>query len=289
MPDCAAKLTGILLGTVVLALFACINHICFFVKNERWQYGIRDNVIWWDSPYWPRSAGFVLLDNVCKVRIRAGTGNLQVTLRDGSTQRIPWNAWPPAEEQLRDILTQHYPSVAIEFIERNEGSGISDVRSGPFRQKGPTAAASFSANRSSWPFRSPSRISAPAPPPNGHRRGRTVRAKCPAMRLPSSGRGAAHSTVSSRGWPWLSGQIRSSSRTRPKIRKTCPARMIGVPTVQRSRRPVPIDQPIRPRPQMEPVVPSHKASQASTASTRSPGARFFAALRSPLRLPGGSP
>ena len=126
VPDWWAKLAGIFLGTFgAFVLAACICHIYFFVKNERWQYGIRDNVIWWDSPHWPRFAGFILLDNVCKVNICARTGKLQVTMRDGSTQRIPWNAWPPAEEQLRDILTQHYSSVAIEFTERTDGGGMS--------------------------------------------------------------------------------------------------------------------------------------------------------------------
>jgi hypothetical protein len=123
VPDWRAKLTGIFLGTVgVFVLLACISHILSFLKNERWQYGIRDDVIWWDSPYWPRSTGFIPLDTVCKLIIHAGTGKLLITMLDGSTKRIPWNAYYPAEEQLRDVLIQHYPSVAIEFTERNEGS-----------------------------------------------------------------------------------------------------------------------------------------------------------------------
>jgi hypothetical protein len=94
-------------------LFWCFSCIYGFVKNEVWRFGIRDDVIWWDSPRWPRSAGFIPLNDVCKVTIHEGAGRLIITARDGTSRRIPCNA----SRQVQAILNEHYPSVAIEFIE----------------------------------------------------------------------------------------------------------------------------------------------------------------------------
>ena len=95
-------------------LFWCLSYIYGFIRNEVWRFGIRDGVIWWDSPRWPRSAGFIQLDDVCKLTIYEGGGKLRVTTRNGMTRRIPCCA---AAEELRAIFREHYPSVDIEFIE----------------------------------------------------------------------------------------------------------------------------------------------------------------------------
>jgi|SRR5208283_443351 len=94
-------------------LFWCFSYIYGFIKNEVWRFGIRDGVIWWDSPRWARSAGFIQLDDVCNVTIYEGEGKLRVTTRDGMTRSIPCCA---AAGKLRAIFREHYPSVAIEFI-----------------------------------------------------------------------------------------------------------------------------------------------------------------------------
>jgi hypothetical protein len=95
-------------------VFLCFSYIFGFVKNEVWRFGIRDDTIWWDSPRWPRSAGAIPLDDVCKVTVYEGGGKLEVTMWDGTTRRISCCA---AAGKLRAILSEHYPCVAIEFIE----------------------------------------------------------------------------------------------------------------------------------------------------------------------------
>lgn len=99
------------------ALFRCISRIYAFVNNEVGRFGIRDDVIWWDSPRSPRSAGFIPLGDVCKVSIYEGSSKLRVTMRDGTIRRIPWSAPFAASRQLRAVLSEHYPSVDIEFVE----------------------------------------------------------------------------------------------------------------------------------------------------------------------------
>ena len=101
-------------------LFWCFSFIYGFVKNEVWRFGIRDNVIWWDWPRWPRSAGFIPLDDVCKVIIHEGAGKLTVTTRDGTSRRIPCYA----SRQVRAILSEHYPNVAIEFHRKRRIEGF---------------------------------------------------------------------------------------------------------------------------------------------------------------------
>jgi hypothetical protein len=102
-------------------LFGCIRYIRGFLNNKVERFGICNDVIWWDVPFFPRRAGFIPLNEVCKLTICADAGKLKVTKRDGTIQRIPWSAWNSAAEQLRAVLIQHYPSIAIEFIERIEG------------------------------------------------------------------------------------------------------------------------------------------------------------------------
>jgi len=114
LPDWAARLAGTVVGTIAaFLLFACLGFIYSFVRNDVWRFGIRDDVIWWDSPRWPRSAGVIPLDDVSKVTIYEGTNKLRVTMRDGTTRRIPCFA---AAKNLRAIFHEHYPSVAVEFI-----------------------------------------------------------------------------------------------------------------------------------------------------------------------------
>ena len=195
-----------------------------------------------------------------------------------STQRIPWNAWPPAEEQLRDILTQHYPSVAIEFIERNEGSGISQVQNLVLSGRRPTAPPSFSASTSAGPSDRPAGFPLPRRRPNGHRRGRRPCA-VPSKVVAVFRSWSCSSTVSSGSLAQrLLRQIRSSSRTRPRIRKTCPARMIRRADGPRGpARPVLIDQPIkrkaadgarRAQPQGRPGQHGQHAVAAGTAASQ---------------------
>lgn len=48
----------VIFGSVAaFLLFLCGSFIYGFVKNDVWRFGIRDNVIWWDSPRWPRLRG----------------------------------------------------------------------------------------------------------------------------------------------------------------------------------------------------------------------------------------
>ena len=109
-------LPAIIFGPIAAFLmFLCFSYIYGFVKNEVWRLGIRDDIIWWESPRWPRSEGFIPLDDVCKLTINDNEGKLEVTTRDGTTRRTRCSAWG---QKLRDILRDHYPNVAIEFIER---------------------------------------------------------------------------------------------------------------------------------------------------------------------------
>ena len=118
VPDWGARLAGIVSGMIAaFMLFLCFSCIYGFVKNEVWRFGIRDNVMWWESPRWPRSAGFIPLDDVCKVTIYEGVSRLKVTTRDGTTRCIPCYA---VATNLRSILRDHYPNVAIEFIEGSD-------------------------------------------------------------------------------------------------------------------------------------------------------------------------
>ena len=101
-------------SAAVFLLFLCGSFIYGFAKNEVWRFGIRDNVIWWDSPRWPRSLGFISLDDVCKVTIYDNTHKMKITMRDGKTRRIFCS---PAGKKVQAIFREHYPSVAIEFIQ----------------------------------------------------------------------------------------------------------------------------------------------------------------------------
>ena len=116
IPDWAVKLVGLIFGSIgIFLLFLCVTFIYGLIKNKAWRLGIRDDVIWWESPRWPRSEGLIPLDDVCNVRINDNEGKLEVTTRDGTTRRTRCCSWGP---KLRDILRDNYPNVAIEFIKR---------------------------------------------------------------------------------------------------------------------------------------------------------------------------
>lgn len=94
-------------------VFWCFSYIYGFIKNEVWRFGIRDDFIWWDSPRFPRSAGSIPLSDVCKVTIYEGSGRMDIITRNGTSQRIPCFR----TRKAKDVLSEHYPWVAIEFIE----------------------------------------------------------------------------------------------------------------------------------------------------------------------------
>ena len=94
-------------------LFFCLSYIYGFIKNEVWRFGIRDGSSWWDSPRWPRSAGSVSLDDVRKVTIYEGLSRLEISKHDDTCQRIP--CFCP--KRVKDVLSEHYPCVAVEYIE----------------------------------------------------------------------------------------------------------------------------------------------------------------------------
>jgi hypothetical protein len=110
----------VILGAIIFGLFAvflvvlCFSFIFAFISNKVWRFGICDDFIWWDSPRWPRSKGSIPLADVCKIKIWEGLSKLDVTMKNGTSQRIPCFV---ANRHLNEILNNHYPSVAVEFIE----------------------------------------------------------------------------------------------------------------------------------------------------------------------------
>lgn len=102
---------GLIVAILVFFVFAWSYG---FLRNDVWQFGIRDDRLWWYSPFWPHSEGSIPLETVCKVKVREGPSRLEVTMRDGSNHRIPCLG---AARAVRDVLVAHYPAVAIEFIE----------------------------------------------------------------------------------------------------------------------------------------------------------------------------
>jgi len=105
---------GVLFGMIAAFLvFLCFNCIYGFIWNEIFRFGIRDDVLWWDFPRWPKSTGGIPLDDVCNITIWQ-SGQLKITTRDGTSQRL--SLCMPTRK-LRKVLNDHYPDVLVEFIE----------------------------------------------------------------------------------------------------------------------------------------------------------------------------
>jgi hypothetical protein len=102
-----------------LFAFVCCGYIYSFAMNLKSAFGIRDNMIWWDSPGWWRAVGTVAIDEIRCVRILEGPTKLQLIMQDGTSRRIPCNAvWNLGRaEELRDVLVANYPHIDVELIE----------------------------------------------------------------------------------------------------------------------------------------------------------------------------
>jgi hypothetical protein len=140
----AAIVFGPFAAFLLFLLFLCVTFIYGLIKNEAWRLGIRDDIIWWESPRWPRSEGFLPLRDVCKVTINDNEGKLEVTTRDGTTLRTRCCSWGP---KLRAILRDHYQggcevlaSPLVNVLDGHHGECPSDGFVGRRLEQGPEAS-----------------------------------------------------------------------------------------------------------------------------------------------------
>lgn len=103
------------LAVGLLLLFLSARCILAFMRGDTWRLTIRDGLLSWSYPRWPKSVGAIDLARVCKATIYHSGGNwLLVTFSDETTQRIMLIGWP---RRVRDFIVEHYPHIEVTFRE----------------------------------------------------------------------------------------------------------------------------------------------------------------------------
>lgn len=102
-------------GPVALfLLFLTVSGLYAFFKGEQWSFHIRDGLLEWSYPRWPKSRGSIALRGVRKVVVNDGVHTLFLTLEDGTTRTIKFFG---VGAYLRDYLKESFPHLAVEFLE----------------------------------------------------------------------------------------------------------------------------------------------------------------------------
>jgi hypothetical protein len=95
-------------------VFFALSGAYAFLKGEKWTLGIENGVFSWSYDRWPKSTGRIDLKTVSCVVVDDCSGAVLFTFKDGQTRKVKLLG---RGEPLKDYLRQHFPTVAVEFVE----------------------------------------------------------------------------------------------------------------------------------------------------------------------------
>ncbi len=105
LKDVAGALVGMWLSMGALYYFAA--GVVAFVRNEKWEIGIENDLIWWKSPRWPKSEGSIRVEEINVVALSDETTNGLAETRDGQSITIPHL------ENIAWFLRDRYPHIKV--------------------------------------------------------------------------------------------------------------------------------------------------------------------------------
>jgi hypothetical protein len=100
------KILGILFG------IGFLGGVYSFIKNYEWTLEIKNNILSWSYPMWPKSAGCIDLDNADKIIVNNTSGKLIFRFKNGEKKKLRMVA---SGHEIYSYLKENFPDIILEF------------------------------------------------------------------------------------------------------------------------------------------------------------------------------
>jgi len=98
---------------VALVVLLC-SGIYAFIRGETWSMSIKDGVLTWHYPRWPKSSGSISLSTVLSIVINDCSSSLVIKCAGGEAQKVRLVGHA---SRLRDYMATYYPQIAVEYVD----------------------------------------------------------------------------------------------------------------------------------------------------------------------------